>query len=85
MIPLGILDGAMGALPSDSHPYYCNKNSTAARELVEPMFEYLSQEDYDNTVTHLTNLLGYTYNTTWSCYYGVTLSISDEFWLNLVG
>ncbi len=41
-IPLGFIDGAMGALPSDSNAYYCNKNLTAARDTADNMLEYFS-------------------------------------------
>lgn len=32
---LGILDGAMGAFPDGTEPYYCSKNSTAARVAID--------------------------------------------------
>ena len=84
-LPLGVIDGAMGALPSDSFAYYCNKNLTAARDTVEPMLEYWSQLEVQSAMTELTDLLSYTYNITWNCYYMVDDSVQSQEWLGWFG
>ena len=67
----------MGALPSDSNAYFCNKNLTGARDTAENMLEYFSEVEVSSGMEELANIIGYTYNTTYSCYYAVYDSYTE--------
>jgi hypothetical protein len=41
-VVMGLVEGSMGAIPSNTNSYYCSKNSTEARGNTEAMIEEFS-------------------------------------------
>lgn len=54
---LGIVDGTLGALPSTSSTYYCNKNSTAARLMLNTVIIDFSMVATTQGMTDLNTLM----------------------------
>lgn len=75
---LGILDGAMGALPQQSYTYYCNKNSSAARASLQNVVLYFSSNQTTKGMAALHTMLGYTGNIGKNCYMGVNETIKAD-------
>jgi len=49
-IPLGLLEGSMAAIPSNTNNYYCSTNATAARSNIASMDGYFSSLDINDGV-----------------------------------
>jgi hypothetical protein len=52
-IPIGFVEGAMAAIQSNTNNYYCSMNSTAARNNMQNMFQYIQVNDINNAVNQL--------------------------------
>ena len=47
-IPIGLLEGSMGAIPSNTNNYYCSSNSTAIRGYTTSMTSDFSAKENDD-------------------------------------
>ena len=48
---MGAIEGAMGAIQSNTNNYYCSTNTTAAQQNIQSMSNYISVSDYNDAVT----------------------------------
>ena len=49
--PLGLVEGAMAAIQTQTNNYYCSRNVTAARQNLQSMSNYLALNDINDAVT----------------------------------
>ena len=75
---MGLVDGALGALPDTSNTYFCNKNSTAARLKLETVIVAFSMEAKTLGMTNLNGFLSYVYPIAYNCYTGLSDTIKPS-------
>jgi hypothetical protein len=90
MLGIGFIDGSMGAFPVACQPYFCSKNSSAARKELEAMVINFNQNEEADGMKKLNNLVSYADEITYNCIYTVisysTINfVSENFEWNEIG
>ena len=75
---LGLVDGAMGSLPSTSNTFHCNKNSTAARLTLITMLNDFSMKATTKGMANLNILMSYAHPVAYNCYTGLSQTIKPS-------
>ena len=75
-VVLGLLEGAMSAIPSNTQNYYCSKNVTLARGYLTTMITDFSLGENDDGMTYLNSLLTKTDDIYQNCYLAVSSTAS---------
>lgn len=85
---LGVVDGAMGALPSGTKALYCNKNSTLFRTYLNTTLNFFDKKDTKNGMLNFNRMITLTDEIANNCYYGIqdqiTLNFLEIFGITLI-
>lgn len=68
----GFLDGSLNAFPKGGLMSNCGINLRAQRYEVLNLTEQIGNRDLIQVVDRFYNFMGYTYDTTFNCYYGIS-------------
>ena len=74
----GYFDGALNAIPKGGFLSKCGLNLKAQRYQFLNLTQQIENRDLIKVVDHFYNLLGYTYNSTYYCYYGFASFLNQD-------
>jgi len=86
-VGFGYLDGALNAFPKGGFLSRCGLNLRAQRYQFLNLTEQVESRDLLGSVFYFYNVVGFTYDVTYNCYYGMTKFVNlgnlEKLWLEL--